>query len=156
MKHWIAALGVAALVALPSAAESWGVNADPETPEGSKPFCMLWYGSTAPMMNLTVMADRVFFSSRASAFDGLEDRTAGSVTFPTGKSLASPQVRKLGPDTLAIFLDASLFEPVLEQLKVDGDITFNANGQTVSFPAVNLSSGIGILKSCTAKLPPAD
>ncbi|MFN7164053.1 MAG: hypothetical protein ACK4P2_04475 [Hyphomonas sp.] len=156
MKHWIAAVSVAALVALPSAAESWGVNAEPETPEGSKPFCMLWYGSTSPMMNLTVMADRIFFSSRASAFDGMQDGTEGSITFPGGQSLASPQVRKLGPDTLALFLSPSLFEPVLDQLKVDGDITFKANGQSVIFPATNLASGIEILKSCTAKLPPAD
>ncbi len=156
MRHWIAALGVTALIALPSGADSWGVNAEPETPEGSKPFCMLWYGSTAPMMNLTVMADRVFFSSRASAFDGMPDRTEGSVTFPGGQALTSPQVRKLGPDTLAIFLGPSLFEPALEQLKVDGDITFKANGQSVSFPASNLANGIETLKSCAAKLPPAD
>lgn len=144
------------LAATPASAESWGVTDEPDPAGDGKWMCMLWHGTAAPLMNITIMTDRNFIAVVAPQFAAVPDRANATFTYPSGRGGAGV-IRKAASQANAVFLyfpDDAL-DTILDQFRTPGTFTFSAGDVSASFPvpAPGLSDGITYLKECAARIP---
>ncbi|PKP82177.1 MAG: hypothetical protein CVT79_07765 [Alphaproteobacteria bacterium HGW-Alphaproteobacteria-18] len=147
------ALGAAAL---PAAAQSWGVSDKPAATDNGQWMCMLWHGTTAPMMNITMMTDRNFISVVGSQFAAVPDRAEAQLAYASGRT-GNGVIRKSEQQPNAVFLyfpDEAL-DTILDQFRTPGTFTLSAGEASASFPVPEpgLGTGIVLLKECAGKFP---
>lgn len=155
MRRLITAATAALLAAaLPASAESWGVSDKPSVTDLGQSMCMIWYGKTAPMMNITIMSDRNFISVVASDFSAVEDGAEVRLTYPSGRGGAG-KLRKLDtrPDAVFVYFPDAATEVIFDQFRPAGTFTLTSGEVSASFPSPGLDSGIAHLKACVAQFP---
>jgi len=142
--------------ALPAAAQSWGVSDKPSVTDLGQSMCMLWYGRTAPMMNITIMSDRNFISVSAPQFAAVADGADAAFTYPSGRSGAG-KLRKIDtmPSAVIVFFPDAATDVIFDQFRPAGTFTFTSGEASASFPSPGLESGIAHLKDCVAQFPDA-
>lgn len=147
------ALGAAALPA--AAAQGWGVSDKPVQTEGTQWMCMLWHGTTAPMMNITLMTDRNFISVVASPFASAEDRAEARMDYASGKSGAGVIRKTDRPDAVFLFFPDEALDTLLDQFRTPGTFTLSVGEASASFPVGELTGALDHLKACAEKFPEA-
>jgi len=151
----IAASALACLIAaLPAAAEGWGVSDKPSVTDLGQSMCLLWYGKTAPMMNITIMSDRNFISVVASQFEAVEDGAEARLAYPSGRG-GTVKLRKADAraDGVFVFFPDAVVDAILDQFRTPGTFTLTSGEVSASFPVPGLDSGIAPLKACVAQFP---
>lgn len=155
MRSYLAAAALLA-TALPVSAETWGVSDAPVLTDDGKWMCMLWHGTTAPMMNITVMTDRNFLTVVGAQFAAVPDRANAAFTYSSGRSGAGV-IRKADPQSNAVYLffPDEVLDTILDQFRTPGTFILTAGEASASFPVPGLDSGISHLKACVETFPDA-
>ena len=155
MRRYLVAAALLA-AALPASAETWGVSDKPSQVESGQWMCMLWYGKSAPMMNITRMSDRNFITVAAPQFAAVADGDEAKITYSSGRS-GSAKIRKaeVAPNAVMLFFPDEAVDTVLDQFRAEGTFTLASGDVSASFPVPGLGSGIAHLKTCVEKFPEA-
>lgn len=152
MPRLIPAAAALLLAALPASAESWGVSDKPADAGDGRSMCMIWYGTKAPMMNITLMSDRNFISAVASPLTAVADGADVRLSYPSGRAGAG-KLRKVDerPNGVFVFFPDAAIDTILGEFVAPGTFTLTSGDVSVSFPSPGLQSAIGPLKSCAAQ-----
>ncbi|MFN7056972.1 hypothetical protein [Hyphomonas sp.] len=152
MPRLIPAAAALLLSALPASAESWGVSDKPADAGDGRSMCMIWYGTSAPMMNITLMSDRNFISVVASPLTAVADDADVRLSYPSGRG-GTGKLRKVDqrPDGIFVFFPDAAIDAILGEFVAPGTFTLTSGDVSVSFPSPGLQSAIGPLKSCAAQ-----
>lgn len=151
MRRLIPAAAALLAAALPAAAESWGVSDKPSVTDLGQSMCMLWYGKSAPMMNITLMSDRNFITVAASQFANVKGGAEARLSYPSGRGGTVLLQKADGrPDGVFVFFPDEVTDAVLDQFRTPGTFTLTSGEASASFPVPDMESGIAHLKACAA------
>ena len=150
------ALAVATLT-LPAGAEGWNVNENPSQVSTGQWMCMLWYGNSAPMMNITLMSDRSFITVAAPQFAAVEHGAKASITYASGRD-GTTRLRKMAdrPETVFVNFPNPSVDLILDQFRTEGTFTLTSGEASATFPVPGLNRAIAYLKACAEKFPEAE
>jgi hypothetical protein len=157
MRRCLVAAATLLAAALPASAESWGVNENPSQLKSGQWMCMLWYGKSAPMMNITRMSDRSFISVAAPQFAEVEDGAEARITYASGRG-GSARLRKMAdrPEMVFVYFTDLASPEILDQFRTAGTFTLTSGEVSASFPVPGLDGAIAYLNACVEKFPEAE
>lgn len=157
----ISLLAVVLAVPVVSAnAQSWGATAHPQALPDNTPYCMLWLGEAAPLMNLMATPTGTKYIVVTDAFNDVPVGASVSFSFGDGTNIPVAPAGKPKPDQFPGFISGLISEETLSSILVrmslnsygEAPMTVTAGGETQEFHLKSVAGDSGLFKECKGEL----
>lgn len=160
LKQIVMAVAALAVPALSAAAQSWGATAHPQALPDNTPYCMLWLGESAPLMNLMATPTNVKYIVVTDAFNDVPVGAPVSFSFGDGTNIPVAPAGKPKPDAFPGFISGLVSDEALSGILVrmslnsygEAPMTVTAGGKTQDFHLKSVAGDSGLFQECRAEL----
>ena len=143
-----------------ASAQSWGATAHPATFENGTRYCMLWFGETEPLMNVTATGDAQTYLVVSSVFSDVPAGADVTFGFKGGIRIAVSPLDKPRPQEYPGFISGDVSEEALSAILArmalgssdNAPMTVIAGGKTQDFPLLSSAGDASSFQACKAEL----
>ena len=149
-----------ATLAGPAAAQSWGATTHPQKLPDNTPYCMLWLGEAAPLMNFMATPTGLKYVVVTDAFVNVPVGAAVSFSFGDGTRIAVAPASKPQPDQYPGFISGAVSAEAMSGIQTrmslgsygEAPMTVSAGDKTQTFHLRSVAGDSGLFTDCRAEL----